>query len=370
MTLCMRNRGHRAAAEWFGLLYLIQLLCVPWVHAQDEDALPVTVVTPTAVIPTQELRLSGTLVAEQRALLSARVDGLVARVLVDAGQRVQAGDLLLELDPALEQHALRQMEAATAAARASLAENERLVTEAERLTRDNHLPQTELALRQAALALARAGLDGAKAEEAGQREQVERHRLPAPFSGVISRKLAEAGEWVARGTAVLELVATDRLRLDVQAPQERFAALSADTRVAIFPDSLPGEMVPGRILALVPVSDAGSRTFQVRVVMEDEGQRLLPGTSATAVFDLSQGSRSALMVPRDALLRSPDGSLSLFAVQQQNGQFTAHRRQVVIGHQSVSDVEILQGLQADEQVVVRGNEILRDNQPVRVLQNR
>jgi hypothetical protein len=76
------------------------------------------------------------------------------------------------------------------------------------------------------------------------------------------------------------------------------------------------------------------------------------------------------MVPRDALLRSPDGSLSLFAVQQQNGQFTAHRRQVVIGHQSASDVEILQGLQADEQVVVRGNEILRDNQPVRVLQNR
>lgn len=348
-----------------GLLAL--LVSMPGAHAEDEP-LPVTVAAPVNVIPTDELRLTGTLVAVRRSNLSPRVDGLVARVNVDAGSKVKQGDVLLELDPTLEQHALRQREAATAAAQAQVKEDERLVAEAERLTRDNHLPQNELALRQAALASSRALLQAARAEEAGQRERVQWHRLPAPFSGVIGRKLAEAGEWVTRGTPVLELVATDELYLDVQAPQERFAALTPETQVRVRPDALTGTVLEGRIAALVPVSDAGSRSFRVRVTVTDADQRLLPGTSATALFDLSLGNAKALLVPRDAILRSPDGSFSLFAVVPDGDGHVVQRRRVTIGHQSGTGVEILDGLAAGESVVVRGNEILRDGQPVRILQ--
>lgn len=348
-----------------GLLALLMAMSVS-AHAEDEP-MPVAVATPVNVVPTEELRLTGTLVAVQRANLSPRVDGLVEKVSVDAGDKVKAGDILLALDPTLEQHSLRQRAAATAAAQAQVTEDERLVKEAERLTRDNHLPQTELALRQAALASARALLKAAQAEEAGQRERVAWHQLPAPFNGVIGRKLTEAGEWVTRGTPVLELVATDKLYLDVQAPQERFAALTPDTRVLVRPDTLTGEVLEARIAALVPVSDTGSRSFRVRVMVQDEQQRLLPGTSATAVFDLAQGSDKALLVPRDAILRSPDGSFSLFAVAKDGDDHIAQRRRIRIGHQSSAGVEILEGLKPNESVVVRGNEILRDGQSVRIL---
>lgn len=343
------------------------LLLLPLLASAQDERMPVAVAMPVQAVPTEELRLTGTLVAVQQASLSPRVDGLVAKVNVDAGARVKAGAPLLELDTALERHVLRQREAATAAAQAQVTEDERLVSEAERLARDNHLPQNELALRRAALASSRALLQAAKAEEAGQRERVAWHRLPAPFDGVISHKRTEAGEWVTRGTPVLELVATDRLYLDVQAPQERFAALTPDTQVLVRPDTLTGEVLEARIDALVPVSNVGSRSFLVRVVVQDQQQRLLPGTSATAVFNLAHGSARALLVPRDALLRSPDGSFSLFAIGRQGDDTVALRRRVSIGHQSSAGVEILEGLQPDEAVVVRGNEILRDGQSVQIL---
>ena len=96
------------------------------------------------------------------------------------------------------------------------------------------------------------------ASEASEREQAEllrRHVVPAPFAGVVARRLTDVGEWVSRGTPVIELVATDRVRLDVQAPQERFAAIREDAIVQVFADSLGGESLPGRVVARVPVSD-------------------------------------------------------------------------------------------------------------------
>src|SRR5690606_1264441 len=158
---------------------------------------------------TEELRLTGTLTAQRHARLSTRADGLVADIQVDAGDRVAAGDVLLDLDSALANHALRRAEASVEEARARVAESERLIQEARRLVADQHIPQTEVASREANAALARAALAASEAAAAEQAEIVRRHSLPAPFDGVIARRLTEIGEWVVRGTAVLELVSTD-----------------------------------------------------------------------------------------------------------------------------------------------------------------
>ncbi|MGB3620198.1 MAG: efflux RND transporter periplasmic adaptor subunit [Ketobacter sp.] len=339
----------------------------------QSEAVPVSVVSPTQTVPTNRLRLSGNLVAVQQANLSARVDGLVGQVKVDAGDRVRKGDVLLDLDDALEKHELARLQAATSAAEAQVKEDRRLVDEAQRLTSNNSLPKNELYLRQAALDANLALLAAAKAEQAAQQQRVEWHHLTAPFDGVIYRKLTENGEWVTRGTPVLELVATDRLYLDVQVPQERFGTLSPDTEVNVLPDAIPGQTLKAKVVALVPVGEAGSRTFRVRLVMENSDNQLaglLPGFSANAVFNLSQGNKTALMVPRDALLRDPDGSFSLMTVTDSDGQTLAKRVKVKLGYQSGTQVEILEGLVADAKVVTRGNEILRHDQLVKIVKDK
>lgn len=340
---------------------------------QAQAPMPVVVAQPQAAIPTYQLSLTGDLVAAQHASLSPRIDGLVTRVSVDVGDRVAAGDVLLTLDPVLAQQLLHQYQAATAAAQATYAENLRLVKEAERLTKQNHLPLTELALRQAALAISKAQLDAAKAEQQAQATRVAWHQLKAPFDGVISRKLSEAGEWITPGTAAFELVATDKVYLDVQVPQERFYQLKTDTPVLVRPDSRTvaqaQEPMAAHIAAIVPVSTTGARTIQVRLLMDNAGQTLLPGTSASAQFEFLSGEQKSLLIPRDALLRSPDGSFSAFVVVDQGDQLLARSHKLKLGLQTNDAVEVLDGLQANDRVVIRGNEILRHNQPVSIVSN-
>lgn len=317
----------------------------------------------------QELRLSGTLTPERSARLSPRVDGLVDAVLVDAGDRVAAGDALLRLDATLADAVRRGSDAEVKRARASRDEAKRRADEARRLVPERHLPQTELDARLAALAEADAALAVALAGALEQAELVRRHGLNAPFAGVITVKLTEAGEWVSRGDAVLELVSLDAVRLDVQAPQEVFASLRDDTSVEIVPDARPDQVLPARVAARVPVGGgAGARTFLVRVVAQNTDALLFPGTSATARFRLAGSQATAVQVSRDALLRHPDGGYSVFVVEPGGDGMLARRRQVQLGRDSGESVEVLDGVRAGEQVVVRGNEALSDGDAVRIVE--
>lgn len=342
------------------------IACLSASYASAQDAVPVTVAAPRSAQVTDELRLTGTLTAERSARLSPRVDGLVARVRVDAGDRVRAGAPLIELDSTVASLALDRARAGTAEARARSDEAMRLAVEARRLVAEKHLPQTELARREAEAKLAAAALAASQASEREQAELLRRHVVPAPFSGVVARRLTDVGEWVSRGTPVIELVATDRVRLDVQAPQERFSAIREDAVVRVSADALGGDSLPGRVVARVPVSDPSARTFLVRVVVDEPAGRLLPGTSATAVFALPS-AKQALVIPRDALLRYPDGSHTVFVLRDGPNGPTALERPVKLGGGG-AQVEILEGIERTDRVVVRGNERLRSGQAVRIVE--
>lgn len=354
------NRPDRA-----GLQSLIAFaLSLSISFAAHADAMPVRVVTPQQLTLSRDLPLTGTLTAQSNARLSPRVDGLVSALNVDAGDRVEQGDVLLQLDAELAKHALGRISAQAAQAKAQLDESQRLVTEARKLVDERHLPQTELERREAEFELAKAAYTAAQAAEREQAEIVRRHSLPAPFDGVIARRMTDIGEWVTRGSPVLELVATDRVRMDVQAPQEHFLSIQEDSQVEV---RVVGSDTPqqGRIVARVPIGEAGARTFLVRIEIDADDIPLLPGTSATAIIKL-RGSRAVLAAPKDALSRYPDGTHSVFVIEQQNGETVARERRVEIGR-SAEQVEILSGLKAGERVVVRGNESLRDGQPVSIV---
>ncbi len=328
-------------------------------------AVPVRVVVPGPATFGEQFQLTGTLTADRAAALSPRVDGLVRDTRVDAGARVKAGQVLMQLDDAVARHALARARAQAAEAAATTAEAERLLAEGRRLAADKFIPSSQVGTLEARLQQARAALDSARAAEREQQELVGRHALPAPFDGVVAARHAEAGEWVQRGDNVIDLVATDRVRLDVQVPQERFAALAGEAQVEVFPDALDGGALPARIDARVPVSDPLARTFLLRLRVDDADGRLLPGTSARAVVSLP-ATQAALAVPRDALLRQPDGGYSLFVVLREGEAWIARQRTVQVLRDRGAMVAIAQGITAGERVVVRGNEALRDGQAVQL----
>jgi RND family efflux transporter MFP subunit len=339
-------------------------IVVPPVQAQE--AAPVVVATVTLAPLARELRLTGTVTSERAAALSPRVSGLVSKVHVDAGARVSTGQVLLELDAAIARLALARAQAGLEEARAQLEETQRLYEEAGRLVERGFLPETRLHAAAAERRIAVATAERLQAEQRQQAELVERHRVVAPFSGAVSRRLADAGEWVETGTPVMELVDTQRLRVDVQVPQERYHEIADGTRAQVELDALPGRRLQGAVQARVPVKDPGARTFLARVQI-DGGERLMtPGMSGRVVFALNSGE-AVLSVPRDAVVRRADGSTSVWVLDE-SGALTVSERKVELSPSLQDMIEVRSGVAAGERVVVRGNETLREGQQVRVVE--
>jgi RND family efflux transporter MFP subunit len=342
---------------------LLALLALNPVAAQDAAPVVLTEARVERVI--EQLPLTGTVTARQQASLSPRTSGLVATVHVDAGDRVIAGATLVTLDSTLAELAVQRAEAALAEARARLTENERRRDETRKLLAQQSIAETEAQAREAELRIAAAAARQLEVEVRERTELLARHTVVAPFAGVVTRKLTDAGEWVNTGTAVVELVAIDRARVDVQLPQERFAEITDDTSVEITLDALPGSTIPGRVTARVPVSDPAARTALVRVEPKDAAVRLLPGKSARVVFHLPS-AEPVLTVPRDALVRRPDGTRNVWIAERDGDAWKAAPRRVDLGRLFADLVEIRAGLEPGQHVVLQGNETLRDGQPLKI----
>ncbi|ERJ19182.1 Secretion protein HlyD [Salinisphaera shabanensis E1L3A] len=318
----------------------------------------------------QTVPLYGTLTSPRDADVMPRIAGLVETVAVDAGDRVSAGDTLIELDRALSRLDLDTLQASADEAQAELEEARRLLREADRLAGRGAVSQSELEARRSQVAVRAAALQRLRAEVAAQRERLARHTLIAPFDGVVRARLVDPGEYVAQTTPAISLVATDTLRLDVSAPQQYFGLIEPGMRVQIEPEAPVGEPVVGTVDVIVGASDAAARSFLVRVFVDNSDGALTPGMSAKALLEL-ETPEGVLIAPRDALVRVPGGGTRMWLVNEDDdGTPRAIKRQVSLGRSANNDVEVLDGLEPGDRVVVRGNESLDAGQAVRVREAR
>ena len=309
----------------------------------------------------EEVSVTGTVVSPRIAELSTEVSGIVAEIGVELGDRVSRGDQILRLNSELESLSLVAARASTEQARHELDDARRRLAEARKLGEIQSVSAVESAAAEVNIDGAR--LQRSQAEEKRQAAQLERHRLLSPFAGVISRKLVEQGEWIQPGQTVVELVALDRLRIDFQVPQAVYAKLDASTELQIRLDALPGRNFDGRIETIIPVTDPVSRTFMVRAALGETGTRLAPGMSASALMRLDSGA-SGIVVPRDAIIRYPDGRITVWVAVVEDGQTRVRERRVTTGLGFDGFIAITKGLEAGELVVVRGNESLYESQLV------
>lgn len=318
---------------------------------------------------TQVLSLNGTLTSAQDAAITPRVGGLVTEVAIDAGSRAEKGDLLFQLDPELDELRLGELRAQLAGAKGELAEAVRLRDENLPLAEKGLVPSTEAEASKARVQIRRAEVQRLEAEIARQQERLRRHRIIAPFAGVIRLRFAEVGEWVDTGTPVAELVAVDTLRLDLQVPQDYFGIIQQGTPVTVIPDARQGASQQTKVSVSVPVSDPTARTFLIRVELDNSQGKLAPGMSARASIRMQTGEK-VLALPRDATLRYPDGSVRVWQIREADGKTIVAGKQVKLGRSSNGLVEIRDGLKAGDRVVLRGNEGLSGGDTVQIIKGK
>lgn len=318
----------------------------------------------------ERINVTGTVTSPRTAVLSTAVAGLVADIQVDEGHRVAKGDALLSLDAELAELALERSFAEVRGRETALADARRRLDEAEKVGPERGVARTQIESLRAEVAADEALLADSRIATRERAALVKRHRLAAPFDGVISERYTELGEWVNPGDGLLELVATEDLRFDFRVSQDLFGDIAADTEVEITLDSLPGQRLSGVVSAIVPIKDPGARTFLVRVVADASESiatlAISPGMSASARFGLDAG-RTGIAVSRDAILRYPDGRVIVWVVESRDGLPIVREQVVRTGLEFDERVEISAGLTAGDRIVTRGNESLQDGQTVRIL---
>jgi len=312
----------------------------------------------------ETLSLSGSLSSPYRARLSPDVEGRLISLEVDAGDRVKTGDILFRLDDEFARLELAQAVATEHEAEADLADARRRVVEVRELVAENTFPESEARSLEALVTRNQAILERRRAERAFAAATLERHTQKAPFSGVIAARDADLGERVDTDSNVLLLVAIDRLQLDLRVPQQYFQRVVAGTAVTLRLDALPGQTLATRVTQVVPVSDPDARTFLVRAQVKNTAAQLTPGMSVRAVLRIGT-DRQAEVVPRDAIIRYPDGRTIVWVAAVEDDRYAVEERVVRTGLTFDGSVEILEGLGVGERVVIRGNESLQQGQQVR-----
>ena len=312
----------------------------------------------------KKVELSGTVTSPRVSQISTSVEGLVKDILFDSGAIVKEGDLLLTLDPEIEQAVLAQAEARVAQSLAELTDAERRLTIAKNLAKRAHGTKNEVDARLTEIEIDKAALAGSKAQRARMAAILKRYKLKAPFAGVISKKMAEVGQWVTPGTAVFELVEMQGLRIDIPVPQQYYGHLQKGATISLQFEALSTSQLASEINAIIPISDPDARTFTLRVRPKDKALAITPGMSARATIRFDTGEKN-VVVNRDALIRYPDGRVIVWVLEHDGEQTRVKERKIEIGLVFDQFVQVLSGLKAGDQVVTHGNEALRDGQVVR-----
>lgn len=347
---------------------LLVSFCLPLIA--QANPVPVSVATVEMQKPVRELLINGTLAADQSARLSASVAGLVSKLNVDIGSQVESGDVLLTLDAEINRLTLQQAKASHKQQATTLADLQRQLDEASSLIARRSIAASEVRSLESQVEASKAALAASQAEVGRQQALLQRHTLKAPFPGVISAKLTEVGEWVVPGTPVLELVGTGSLHADFAVPQRYYSQINTGTPLTIRQENAGAQTratgertMAAKITAIVPVNDPAARTFTLRASLD--AKDLTPGMAVFGNLAI-QAPNAEPVVPRDALLRDVQGNVSVWVVVTDNDKAVAQRRAIKVRSGQSDPVIVLEGLSKGDQVVIRGNEGLRDGDRVQV----
>jgi HAE1 family hydrophobic/amphiphilic exporter-1 len=302
---------------------------------------------------------TGTLVPKRHAELRALSEGRIDELPVDIGRRVAAGQLLMQVRTVEYRNTLEQAEAALARATAALADREREKRRMEGLFKEGSA--TEQMRDQAATAHeeAVASLKEAQAHVSRARQSLEDATLRAPYDGVITGRSRQRGEYVARGDGVVEIMDLSSLEAEMEVPEPYAGRIPLGLAVSVKTRS-GADSVPGKVVAVNPKVDLVTRTFRVKIEVDNREGKLQANLFCTATLELPAVA-DVPAVPIEALQRD-EGRSFVWII---DGGKAVRRDVREIGRDD-GFVFIEAGLTGGEQVVVAGGGGLHDGAEVEV----
>jgi RND family efflux transporter MFP subunit len=329
-----------------------------------QSARTVAVASPTLVAGAV-LELPGRIEAWSRAPIYARVSGYLKRWMVDIGGEVKAGQVLAELEtPDLDQQLLQaQAELATARSNLSLAASTSKRWQA--LMATDSVSKQEAEEKAGDLA-AKQSVVNALLANVGRLQALQQYkRLVAPFDGVVTARNTDVGALVnvgmAPGSELFVVSDIHRLRVYVRVPQRQVALIQPGGKAQLFVPELPAQSFTATVQSLAQAIDSGSGAMLVQLAVENEAGNLLSGGFATVRFT-AVDRQEGLALPPSALIIGKDG----VQVATVNGEGRVQLKRVTIARDHGKIVELVEGVEKEDQVIVNPPDGLENGDQVRI----
>lgn len=297
---------------------------------------------------TSQINALGTARANESVEITSKTSNIVTAVRFEDGQRVQKGQVLIELDGA-------QATADLAGAEAARAES------ASQLNRSRELLSTK-ALSAAQFDQIEATLKSNEARVASARSRLADTVVRAPFSGRVGLRRVSVGSLVNPGTTIASLDDISTIKVDFAVPENYLASLRNGLAVYVTSTAFPDRDFVGKVATVDSRIDSVTRSVTVRALLPNTDGALKPGMFLSVRLD--RDVHEALMIPEAALV--PEQSRQFIYVVEDG---KAARREVRIGRREPGKVEVVAGLKPGEHVIVEGTQKVREGGAVRELQS-
>lgn len=296
-----------------------------------------------------------TLAPVQGVTLGADADGTIARIAVENGSSVKAGDLLLEFDTTVEAAQLAAVEA-----RLAIVKLDR--DRASELREKNTISQAELDQNDAQLKQTIADVEAIRA-------QLAKKKLRAPFDGRVGIRLVNVGQFVPRGSALMPLQKLNPIYVNFTIPQRYLPQLVVGQETQVKVDAFGERVFSGKIVAINPEVDASSRNVSVQALIENPDEILRSGMFARAEVQLPT-AKPSVVLPATAVAYASYGN-SVYIIEKmkdkQGNEYLGARQQFVkLGTTRGDQVAILEGVKPGEVVASAGVFKLRNSAPVQI----
>jgi membrane fusion protein, multidrug efflux system len=306
----------------------------------------VSVITAAKKDMTDSFSQVGTIVAYNDVAVLSETSGRVVRVDAEVGDYKRAGSVLVEVDSELKEAAFKTADVSYEKAKKDLERYEALYKEGS--ISDTQIEQ------------ARWGYQSAEAQYIVARRQLSDTKITTPISGIVTARYVNVGTMVMgtpQATQIANVVDISRLKVKVSVAEKDVIRLKVGEKVDVTTDVFPGSLFTGSIFSISSKGDEG-HTYPVEVVLNNSKQQLKAGMFGRVIF-MPKTAGESIVIPRECIIGSVKDA-KLYVINNN----IAKLRSVVTGKEVGTNIEILNGLQVGEQVVVNGQNNLSDDAPV------
>jgi membrane fusion protein (multidrug efflux system) len=317
------------------------------VEKKGDEGVPVKVFTVEFGEISDYVQHTSTIEAEEAVDVYSRTTGLVAEVLVEEGDAIKAGQVLARLVD-------DELGLVTEEARVNFQKLASKFKRAEGLFERSLMSREDFEQQKFTVEESRLRWDRAKLT-------LDHTSVRSPVDGVISERTVKLGDRISQSIKLFSLVDLQQLIAQVHVPGRDMRYIKKGQAAQITTDFLPGDTFVGHVERISPVVDPGSGTFKVTLELNDSAFRLRPGMFITAHIVTSTHEKT-ILVPKKAIVYD-DGFPHIFVVNDS----TASRVRLETGFEDSENLEVLVGAKAGDRIVVVGQNGLKDQAKVRVI---